>query len=423
MSDTLLFGDLFYGLREAGLKIGLSEWMSLMEAMQKGGVEPNLTDFYLVSRAILIKSEAHYDVFDQVFAAVFGKGEFPTKELERVLNWLRDTNIPRLSPEQMAELEALPLDELRKQFEERLREQKERHDGGSRWVGTGGRSPFGHGGRNPAGVRVGGGGGGRSAIQIATARKFQQYRWDRVLDTRSMAVALKKLRRLSRKHSELELDVDESIDKTCQNAGELTLAFNPPRKNEARVLLLMDVGGSMDPYAEMVEQLFSAANSLHHWRKFEAYAFHNCVYERLEPGRPHEEESILTAELLRERPGETFVIFVGDAYMAPTELLDAHGAIHYYHHHRTPGMVWLHRFRERFPRSIWLNPIPKRGWHGWTIKMIGEIFPMYELTVQGLDEAMNYLVKGKPKVIRSLKDMYPDMPQLYAEYGLDEDSH
>lgn len=410
----LLFGELFFGLRREGLKLGLAEWLGLMDALKRGAVEHTLDDFYYVARALLVKSEAHFDTYDQVFAAVFGGPALSPAAVSALLEWLENPIVPNLTPEMIAQLEKLPLEQLRRMFEERLEQQKARHDGGNRWVGTGGTSPFGHGGQNPAGVRVGGSGGGRSAVQIATAREFRKYRHDQVLDTRAISVALKKLRRLSRRHVDLELDVDESIDQTCRNAGDLTLCFTPPRKNEARVLLLMDTGGSMDPYSHMVERLFSAAHALQHWRRFEAFSFHNCVYEALEPGREDhpDDAGIMTADLLRERPSETFLILVGDAYMAPTELLDPWGAIHYYHHNRTPGIVWLHRLRRRFPRAVWLNPIPERGWHGWTIKIIREVFPMFPLTLDGIDQAVAQLVKGTPEPVRPLSSLYPELREF-----------
>ena len=260
---------------------------------------------------------------------------------------------------------------------------------------------------------MGGSGGGRSAVQIASARQFKPYRTDRVLDTRSISVALKKLRRLTRRHRELELDLDETIDQTCRNAGELTLALKPPRKNEASVLLLMDVGGSMDPYAHLVERLFSAANGLSHWKRFEPWAFHNCVYERLEPARPDQDaRGVMTARLFENWGSETFLILVGDAYMAPSELLDVWGAIHYYDHNRTPGIVWLHRLRRHFPRSVWLNPMTRGAWQGWTVRLIREVFPMFALTVEGLDQAVDYLLRGTPAVLPDIGQMHPEL----AEY-------
>jgi uncharacterized protein with von Willebrand factor type A (vWA) domain len=396
---TLLFGQLFYGLRNAGLKVGPTEWMSLMQVLSQGVVRPDLTDFYRVARAILIKHEAHYDTWDQVFLGVFGDGLLPTAAAEELLEWLTNPiQMPELSAEQIAALEALPLDELRKLFEQRLEEQKERHDGGNRWVGTGGTSPFGHGGRNPAGVRVGGSGGGRTAIQVAMERRFADYRSDRILDTRQIAVALKKLRRLSRNEGEPELDIDGSIDKTCQNAGMLTLEFQPPRKNQARVCLLMDVGGSMTPYARLVERLFSAAKNQNHWKKLEHFYFHNCPYSRLYESMRNS-KSILTGDVLKTRPPETYLVIVGDASMAPSELVSRHGAIDYNERNETPGIVWLHRLRSHFTRAVWLNVMPPEHWNGYTCEVIGKLFPMYPLSVSGLGDAMGDLMRhNRPPV-------------------------
>ncbi len=397
------FAELFFAMRKGGLPVSLSEWMALMQALASGTVQPDLTDFYRVARAVLVKRETQYDTWDQVFEAVFGSDDLPTEAASQLLEWLENPlPVPELTPEQLAMMEQLPLDKLRELFEERLREQDERHDGGNKWIGTGGKSPFGNGGVNPGGVRVGGAGGGRSAVQIASQRRFAAYRSDRVLDTRSIAVALKKLRRLSRKEGELELDVDESIDETCRNAGELTLAFRPPRKNEARVLLLMDVGGSMDPYVHLVEKLFSAANGLNHWRKFEALSFHNCPYESLYPSEYGRGDSVPTADVLAERSPETFLIMVGDASMAPSELTSRNGAIDYWHRNETPGLVWLHRLRSRFKRAVWLNPTPPEWWSGWTVQLIGSLFPMFPLTLDGLDQAIATLRLRTPPPIPEL---------------------
>jgi uncharacterized protein with von Willebrand factor type A (vWA) domain len=395
-SKRLLFGNLFFGLREAGIPVNLSEWLTLMEALAKGVVAPNLTDFYRIARAILVKHEAHFDTYDLVFAAVFADGEMPESLESALLEWLENPIAPpQLSAEEVAALEQMPVERLRELFEQRLREQNERHDGGSHWVGTGGTSPFGHGGRHPAGIRVGGEGGGRSAVQIASERRFRQYRHDRVLDTRAIAMALKRLRRLTRTIGDPELDVEGSIEATSRNAGMLTLEFHPPRKNEARVLLLMDVGGSMDPHAHLVERLFSAAHGLNHWRHFEALCFHNAPYETLwtneTPKQPLE-----TAELLLERAAETFLIFVGDASMAPSELSARYGAIDYWHRNETPGIVWLHRLRSRFKRCVWLNPLPEHWWGGYTTHLIQRLIPMFPLTVAGLDEAISSLMTHAP---------------------------
>lgn len=389
----LLFGRLFFGLRGAGLKVGVGEWMTLMEVLERGLVAPDLTDFYRIARAMLVKNEAHFDLWDQVFSAVFGDGTLPTALAEELLSWLEDPlALPELGAEELAALESMPLDKLRELFEQRLAEQDERHDGGNRWIGTGGTSPFGHGGRNPAGVRVGGKGGGRSAIQIASERRFRDYRNDRVLDTRQLAVALRRLRRLSRTDGEPELDVEESIDRTCKNAGMLSLAFAPPRKNQAKVLLMMDVGGSMTPFTRLVETLFSAASHLDHWKRFDHFFFHNCPYSRVYESLTTSQATPM-ADVMHERPRDTFLIMVGDASMAPSELLSPNGAIDYFEHNETPGLMWLHRLRSHFTRSVWLNPLPEVHWRGYTIELIGRVFPMFPLTLTGLDLAIDHLTK------------------------------
>ena len=395
MSRILLFGNLFHGLRGAGINVSFQEWMTLMEALSTGCVKPDLKDFYHVARSILVKDEGHFDLWDEVFLAIFADGKLPVKEVEALLDWLKNPGpLPEISPEQWAQMEKLPLDKLRELFEERMKEQDERHDGGNRWIGTGGTSPFGHGGRNPAGVRVGGSGGQRSAVQIASERRFKDYRKDRVIDTRAMGLALKKLRRLSRTEGLPELDIEASIDETCRNAGDLSLIFQPPRENQAKVLLLMDVGGSMDVHARRAEALFSAANNLDHWKRFEAYYFHNCPYERLYTSM-EQREWVPTVDLINNRPEDTFLIVVGDASMAPTELVSPHGAIDYFHHNDTPGIMWLHRLRKRFGRALWLNPIPRRWWSSWTIGAIEQLFPMFPLTIRGLEDGVDGLLRNK----------------------------
>ncbi|MBM4319405.1 MAG: VWA domain-containing protein [Deltaproteobacteria bacterium] len=383
--------------------------MTLMQVLASGVVRPDLTEFYHVARSLLVKSENLYDTWDQVFGAIFGDGQMPTRVAEELLAWLaHPLPLPELSPEELAAWGRLSLDELRRLFEQRLREQSERHDGGSRWIGTGGTSPFGHGGVHPGGLRVGGQGRNRSAAQIAAERRFHAYRDDRILDTRALTVALKKLRRLGRV-GEPELDVEESIDRTCRNGGELTLELRPPRTNEARILLLMDVGGSMDPYIQLVERLFSAARGLHHWRNFEAFSFHNCVYEKLYP-KVYGRDGVATADILQGRSERSFLVMVGDASMAPGELVERYGAIDYYHRNGTPGIVWLHRLRTRFPRAVWLNPMPEAWWGGWTTRIIAELFPMFPLTLGGLEDAVDNLVRGRP-------DAVPDLDSLEKWYS------
>jgi len=402
-TPRLPFGRIFFGLRQAGVRVSPTEWMTLMEALASGAIEPDLNSFHAIGRSILIKHEAHFDTWDQVFTAVFGEGEMPVNITDELLDWLETPlERPRLTGEELAALEQLDLEELRKRFLERLEEQKERHDGGNRWIGTGGTSPFGHSGVHPGGIRVGGEGGGKTAAQVAAMRRFRDYRNDRVLDTRNLAVALRKLRRLNRVEGEPELDIEMTIDKTGKNAGELELAFQPPRKNQARVLLMMDVGGSMTPFSRLVETLFSAASSLNHWKKFENYFFHNCVYSRLFKSMTSGEVDS-TAELLLDRPRDTFLIIIGDASMAPSELLSANGAIDWFERSETSGLVWLHRLRAHFSRCVWLNPMPREHWRGYTLEVIESLFPMFPLSIEGLEEAVEYLVKkGSPDPIPEL---------------------
>jgi len=396
VSSSLLFGRLFFGLRGAGIPVGVTEWMTLMEALASGAVEPSLDALYAVGRAVLVKHEAHFDTWDQVFAASFGDAVMPVALKEELLDWLANPiERPGLSPEELAALETLSLDELRQRFLERLDEQTERHDGGNKWIGTGGTSPFGHGGNNPAGVRVGGAGGGRQAIQVAGERRYRDYRSDRILDTRATALALRKLRRLGRVEGEPELDIEETIDQTCKQAGELTLEFRPPRENQARVLLLMDVGGSMTPYTRLVETLFSAASGLNHWKKLEAFYFHNCPYSKVWRSMSSGESEPL-AEILKSRTPETFLLLVGDASMAPSELLSPSGAIDWFERSETPGLVWLHRLRTHFARSAWVNPMEPAHWRGYTVELIAKLFPMFPLTVDGLGQCVEHLVKKTP---------------------------
>jgi len=392
-AGEMLFGRLFYGLRGAGIKVSPTEWMTLIEGLATGAIEPSLDALYAVGRALLVKHEAHFDTWDQVFAATFGEGEMPVALSEELLKWLdQPLDRPGLSAEELAQLERMGLDDLRKLFLERLEEQKERHDGGNRWIGTGGTSPFGNGGNNPAGIRVGGAGGGRQAVQVAEARRYRDYRSDRVLDTRQIAVALRKLRRLARKEGEPELDLDETIDRTGKNAGELEIAFIPPRENQARVLLAMDVGGSMTPYTRLCETLFSAASAQNHWKKLESFYFHNCPYSRLFTSMTSGENEP-TADILKTRPPETFLLLIGDASMAPSELISAHGAIDWFERGETAGLVWLHRLRSHFTRSVWLNPMEPQHWRGYTTDVIGRLFPMFPLSLEGLEQAIDHLVR------------------------------
>ncbi len=388
--------DFFYQLRSHRVPVGLNEWLALMEALAKGLHESSLTGFYHLSRSILIHSEAHFDSFDQAFAVSFKGVEADALELtDDIAKWLADpANQRLLTDEERAALEGLGLEELQKLLQERLREQKERHEGGSRWIGTGGTSPFGAGGTHPTGIRIGDGAGGKSAAQVAALRRFQQYRRDLVLDVRQIKMALRKLRELRREGQEEELDLDETVDRTCKNAGDLELIFRPPRRNRVKVLLLMDVGGSMDPHARVVSKLFSAANQTKHFRSFEAFYFHNCVYEAVYRDSWFS-DPLPVADLLQKYGPRHKLVMVGDAMMHPLELLESGWAIDYWHNNRSPGIEWLRRLGDHFERKVWLNPEPRAAWQHTTVSAIRELFPMFPLTLEGLSDGVDALVGAR----------------------------
>jgi len=390
-----VFTDFFYALRAHGLKVSLTEWLSLMRALTLGHSRADLGAFYNLARALLVKRETDFDLYDRCFAVFFKDLEAHFEFDEELLKWLEDPKLPEITDEQRAKIREFDLDDLREEFKKRLAEQDERHDGGNRWIGTGGTSPFGHGGEHPAGIRVGGEGGGRSAVQVATERRFRNLSGDRVLDTRQIGVALRRLKRLAKDDGPLQLDVDATVDESARNGGDIDLVFAPPRRNRIKLLLLMDVGGSMDPHALLCERLFSAAHAANHFKEFEHRFFHNCVYEYLytDISRWSGDQ---TAEILKNLDATWSVVFVGDAWMAPYELMRMGGAIDFYYNNAEPGIAWLQRFRERCPNSVWLNPEPRRFWTAPTIDAIHRIFPMFELTLDDLSEAIDVLRGARP---------------------------
>ncbi len=394
-----MFLDLFYGLRDEGVPLGIQEWQAFLTALEKGLHGSSLLRFYHLGRACLIKSETYFDAYAPVFARILKgvEGAFGDDVTERVMDWLRDPkNFPNLSPEELAELERLSSDELMRRFLETLAEQNERHDGGNKWVGTGGKSPYGHGGQHPTGIRVGGPAKSRSAMKVAEERQYKDYRTDATLDLRQMRVALRRLRQLTRTGVATELDLDETIDETCRNAGEIDLVFRPPRKNDVRLLLLMDVGGTMDPYYEPVSQLLTALHEERGLRDFEAYYFHNCIYDHLfKTARLYRSDTISTADILRRLDNRWKVLVVGDAAMHPAELLQPYGNIDPRREAPTPGIEWLHRIANHFQRAVWLNPEKKAYWDGETTRVIRKLFPMYHLSTDGLGEAVRALVGAR----------------------------
>jgi uncharacterized protein len=395
-----MFLDLFYGLRQEGVPISIHEWKTFVTALEEGLHGSSLLRFYHLGRACLIKSETYFDAYDRVFAKVFKgvEGALGDDVTEQVLEWLRNPeNFPNLSPEELAQLERLNADELMRRFLETLAEQDERHDGGDRWVGTCGKSPFGHGGQHPSGIRVGGQSRSRSAMKVAEERRFKDYRTDLTLDVRQLKVSLRRLRQLTRSGTATELDLDETIDETCRNAGEIELVFRPPRRNNVRLLLLMDVGGTMDPYFEPVSQLLTALHEYHGLREFRSYYFHNCVYDHVYTrGQMTRQDAVPTGDVLRKLDDRWKVAIIGDAAMHPAELLEPHGGIDPRTTSPTPGIVWLHRIAGHFDRSVWINPDGPAYWDGsHTGRIVQKLFPMFHLSVDGLTQALHALVGAR----------------------------
>jgi uncharacterized protein with von Willebrand factor type A (vWA) domain len=396
-----VFVPFLFELRKRKVKVGLQEAMALARALGMNLHDTSLDGFYHVARALCVHTEADLDAFDEAFLACFRGVEAKSLDLVKELEeWLSDPRARKeLSPEELAMLQHLDLEELRRLFEERLREQKERHDGGNRWIGTGGTSPFGAHGAHPTGVRVGPKGGGRSAMAVADARVYRPYRSDLVLDVRQIEVALRKLRAFHREGADLELDLDATIDETAKNAGELEVVLRPPRRPNVRVLLLMDVGGSMDPYAQLVSQLFSAAKRASNFRELKTYFFHNCVY-----GRVYEterfSEPVRLRDLLLHCTREWKLVMVGDAAMHPAELLgggDWYASRDELGGEAMHGIRWMQLLADHFDKSVWLNPDPPNYWRGGTAEMLASVFQMFPLTLEGLGDAMAHLSKGTPR--------------------------
>ncbi len=393
-----MFLDLFYGLRKEGVPVGIQEWMMLMTALDKGLHGTNLMSFYNISRSCLVKSETFFDSFDRVFARVFHGVEGELSTTDELLQWLDDPKtFDGLTDEQRAALEHLDADELMRRFLETLDEQDERHDGGGRWVGTGGHSPFGHGGEHPTGIRVGGRSRSRSAMKVAEDRRFREYRTDATLDLRSTKMALRKLRNLTRQGPHSELDLDKTIDETCRNAGEIELIFRPAKRNNVRLLLFMDVGGTMDPYYEPVSRLLTALHEERGLRDFRPYYFHNCIYEMVgTTADMYRKDAVPTGNILRQLDERWKVIIVGDAAMHPYELMQTRGNINPRFEANTSGIDWLWRIRQKFERCVWLNPDPRLSWPDTrTTAAISSIFPMYPLSIDGIAEAVGSLIGGR----------------------------
>jgi uncharacterized protein with von Willebrand factor type A (vWA) domain len=391
--------DFFYTLRAAKLPVSVKEFMVLLEAMQASVIGPqsdacSMDDFYYLSRTALIKDEKHFDKFDKAFGAYFKGVETLTDFTKDVpLEWLRKTLENELTPEQKAAIEKMGWDQLMETLKKRLEEQQGRHQGGNKWIGTGGTSPFGNGGYNPQGIRIGGKGGNKSAVKVWEQRAYQDYDDSVELGTRNIKVALRRLRRFAREGAENELDLDHTIRSTAANAGYLDIKMRPERHNHVKLLLLMDVGGTMDEHISRVEELFSAVKS--EFKHLEFFYFHNCVYDFLwKNNRRRFAEKFDTWDVIRKFNKDHKLVFVGDATMSPYEILQPGGSVEY--NNEEPGAEWIQRLTHAYPRYAWINPEPVGVWqYRQSISIIQQLVNnrMFPLTLRGLDDAMRMLSK------------------------------
>ncbi|HLU00034.1 MAG TPA: VWA domain-containing protein [Burkholderiaceae bacterium] len=388
--------DFFYHLRKSGLPVSVQEYLTLLETLRTDVMQPSVDDFYHLARMTLVKDETLFDRYDRAFAAFYGKiaALYPSNGKEIPLDWLVKEFQKKLTPEEKAALEKHGWDKLMEMFRERLQEQKERHAGGNKWIGTGGSSPFGHSGYHPEGIRVGGpSAGNRTAVKVWERREYRDYDDQQELGTRNFKVALRRLRRFAREGAESELDLEDTIASTARNAGLLDIRMVPERHNAVKVLMLLDVGGSMDDHIARVEELFSAARS--EFRNLEVFYFHNCPYESVwrNNARRHAER-IETWDVLRRFNEDWRLIIVGDATMSPYEILQPGGSVE--HYNKEAGAVWLQRLLQAWPKAVWLNPEPQAYWqYRQSIAILRDIMHerMFPITMDGLERAMRLLSK------------------------------
>lgn len=388
-----MFINLFHGLRKRGVPVTFNEWLLLQDALSENLADSSLTRFYHLARAILIKTEAHFDKYDQAFLECFRHIDSSDELIRMIEERLQRVPPLELTEEEKKMVERLTLEEVKANFLAQLRtEDLEKHVGGNRAIGIRGRSTQGAWGYNPAGVRIGQHESRvHSAVQIAEQRSFQNYRDDLVLDTRSIKTVLSYIRQVVREGPKNHLDIDGTIDATCRNAGELEFVWDRARKRSIKLMLLMDAGGTMAPYTELVSRLFSAARDIVKDLKF--FYFHNCVYQDLYTDI-WQLKSVPTRKVLEQTDRNYKVILVGDAYMAPSELLSTNGAIDYWYRNNRPGIEWLMDIRKRFRKVIWLNPEPKGYWPSVpTTRIIRKIFPMFELTLSDMRSGACALIK------------------------------
>ena len=398
-----MFSKFFYTLKDKGLEVSLSEWLTLQEALDQGLCHSSLTEFYYLARMILVKSETEFEKFDMAFDEVFKGIQSENEVGKNMMRWLDKPEMQEVFEEMRHEMnqEVITLDkeDVENKFKERLRDQSEEHNGGSHWIGTMGKTSFGNMGGNMGGIRVGGTTGYQSAFQVVGARKYRDFRNDKVLDNRQFQMALRKLRQFSSKLDipETELDINGTVDATCNNGGCLQIVMEKPRKNAVKLLLLMDSGGTMIPYTTLLNELFHSVHKSNHYKDVKTYFFHNCIYANLYNTPECENGDWIETEwMFRNLDSDYKVIIVGDAAMAPEELYSTTG------NYRGPngglsGMDWLLLMKRHYKKVVWLNPKMAPGHAPWreAETAIKELFPMYKLTVDGLNQAMMKLMVNR----------------------------
>lgn len=391
-----MFIGLFETLRRHEVPVSLRELLDLHAVVERGVVFADMEAFYRVARTVMVKDERHFDHFDRAFAAWFEGLTNLDAAIEALIpdDWLRREFEKQLSEEEKAQIASLGgLEQLIETFKQRLEEQQERHAGGNKWIGTGGTSPFGAYGYNPEGIRIGQDGSRhRRAVKVWDERRFRDYDDSLELGTRNIKMALRRLRRFARQGAAEEFDLDATIRETARDAGLLNVQMRPERHNAVKVLLLLDVGGSMDDHVRTCEELFSAARS--EFKHLEAYYFHNCPYEGLWRDNRRRSERIPTMEVLHTYGGDYQVVIVGDAAMSPYEVTHPWGSVE--HMNQEAGAVWLRRLVDAFPHLVWLNPLPPRAWEMTpSTRLIRELIAdrMYPMTLAGLEDAMGELAR------------------------------
>ena len=388
--------NLFYCLKAHGIPVSIREHMDMLQALSEKFVFANQTQFYYLARTTLVKDEKHFDKFDRAMEAFWTGIESIDGLIEAMIpdEWLRKEFVKQLSDEEKQRIESLGgLDKLIKKFKERLEEQKKRHAGGNKWIGTGGTSPFGHGGYHPSGIRIGGEGQHNRAVKVWERREYKNLDDSIEIGTRNIKVALRRLRRFAREGAAELLDLDDTIHSTAKNAGLLDIKMMAERHNAVKVLILFDVGGSMNRHVKTCEELFSAARS--EFKHLEFYYFHNCLYESVwKDNRRRYSEGIPTTDLMHKYGRDYKVIFVGDASMSPWELVYPGGSVE--HNNDESGETWLRRINQSYEKVAWINPVAQAHW-GYTqsIDIVKNLMDnnMYPLTLNGLEQAMGYLAK------------------------------